>query len=176
MAVKTAVWKSPVGELLLGQVDQSLVLCDWRYRKMRSTIDRRIQEPLGPYQEAPDDSFLQEVIHQLEEYFEGQRKSFDVSVNPVGTDFQKRVWRILGQIPYGSTLSYQALSEELGDPKAIRAVASANGANALSILYPCHRIIGSDGSLVGYAGGLQAKEALLRLEGSLVDQQLSLFS
>jgi methylated-DNA-[protein]-cysteine S-methyltransferase len=175
VAVQIVSWQSPVGELLLGHHQGSLVLCDWRYRRMRDSVDSRIQEALGSYEERPDDPFLRGLIGQLQEYFQGQRKAFNVPMTLVGTDFQKRVWGVLAQIPYGATLSYQALAEELGDPKAIRAAASANGANALSILYPCHRVLGSDGGLVGYAGGLKAKETLLRIEGALVDQQLRLF-
>jgi methylated-DNA-[protein]-cysteine S-methyltransferase len=175
MPVKIRYWKSPVGELLLGQSGEALVLCDWRYRKMREAIDRRIQKALGSFALVSDDPFLDETVRQLEEYFRGERRSFSIDTHLVGSDFQARVWQVLGRIPYGQTLTYRTLSEELGDFKAIRAVASANGANALSIFYPCHRVVGSDGSLVGYAGGLAAKKFLLQLEGALVAPQLDLF-
>ncbi len=113
------------------------------------------------------------LITQLEEYFAQKRTSFDVPLLLCGSDFQKRVWQELLQVPYGTTISYLELSRKLGDEKAIRAVASANGANAISILVPCHRIIGSNGELTGYAGGLRAKKSLLQLEGALA--QLDLF-
>jgi len=108
---------------------------------------------------------IQKTIEQLEDYFSGNRKTFDVPISMVGTDFQQSVWKELMEIPFGETRSYLELSQQLGNPDAIRAVASANGANAISIIIPCHRIIGSNGSLVGYAGGLDAKKRLLRLEG-----------
>lgn len=107
---------------------------------------------------------LEEAWRQLMEYFEGERKSFDLKLNPIGTEFQKKVWGALGTIPYGKTISYHNLSRILGDVKAIRAVASANGKNPLWIVIPCHRVIGSDGSLTGYAGGLHRKKWLLEHE------------
>ncbi len=117
-------------------------------------------------------SELQEPVSQLEAYFKGTLKSFDLKLNPQGTDFQKRVWKKLLEIPYGSTTSYLQLSKELGDEKAIRAVASANGKNPLWIIVPCHRVIGSNGSLTGYAGGLQRKKWLLDLENPPLQQSL----
>ena len=100
---------------------------------------------------------LEEAAIQLKEYFSGERKSFDVKLNPVGTDFQKNVWKLLLEIPFGTTTSYLELSKRFGNTKAIRAVAAANGKNPLWILVPCHRVIGSDGALTGYAGGLWRK-------------------
>lgn len=101
------------------------------------------------------------VVTQLKQYFDGKLTRFDVKLNPSGTEFQKKVWRALCNIPFGKTISYQQLSHELGDIKAIRAVAAANGKNPLWIIVPCHRVIGSDGSLTGYAGGLWRKKWLL---------------
>jgi len=106
------------------------------------------------------------IFEQFTEYFKGQRKKFDLPLEIVGTEFQKRVWKELEKIPYGETITYKELSIRLGDEKVIRAAASANGANPLSIIIPCHRVIGSDGSLIGYGGGLDVKEKLLQLEGS----------
>ncbi len=120
---------------------------------------------------APD---LREAIDQLQQYFSGELKEFDLKLNPQGTDFQKRVWQALLKIPYGRTTSYMDLAKELGDPLAIRAVAAANGKNPLWILIPCHRVIGSDGSLTGYAGGLWRKKWLLEHEQPV--KQQSLFS
>lgn len=107
---------------------------------------------------------LAEAIIQLELYFKGQLKEFDLKLNPQGTDFQKKIWELLKKIPYGKTSTYKDLSNEFGNPLAIRAVAAANGKNPLWILIPCHRVIGSDGSLTGYAGGLWRKKWLLEHE------------
>jgi len=116
---------------------------------------------------------LQEAVSQLQEYFEGKRKDFDFKLNPKGTDFQQKVWQELLNIPFGKTMSYMDLSKKLGDVKAIRAVASANGKNPLWIVVPCHRVIGTDGSLTGYAGGLWRKKWLL--EHEIPSHQQSLF-
>jgi len=115
---------------------------------------------------------LQNAVKQMEEYFEGKRNTFDFPINPQGTDFQKKVWKALLEIPFGKTTSYQELSIQLGDVKAIRAVASANGKNPLWIVVPCHRVIGSDGSLTGYAGGLWRKKWLLEHETPPIQQSL----
>ena len=115
---------------------------------------------------------LQECVSQLQEYFNGQRNHFDFKLNPQGTDFQQRVWQELLAIPFGKTMSYLDLSKKLGDVKAIRAVASANGKNPLWIVVPCHRVIGSDGSLTGYAGGLWRKKWLLEHENPTNQQSL----
>ncbi|TXE08508.1 methylated-DNA--[protein]-cysteine S-methyltransferase [Gelidibacter salicanalis] len=115
---------------------------------------------------------LQDCVQQLLEYFEGTRKVFDLNLNPQGTAFQNRVWEALQNIPYGTTLSYLQLSQQLGDVKAIRAVANANGKNPLWIVVPCHRVIGSDGSLTGYAGGLLRKQWLLEHESPYKQQRL----
>jgi methylated-DNA-[protein]-cysteine S-methyltransferase len=113
---------------------------------------------------APDRGRLAEPVRQLTEYFKGKLRTFDVPVAPVGTAFQRAVWRQLQAIPYGETLSYGELARRLGNPKAVRAVGLANGSNPISIIIPCHRVIGSNGSLVGYGGGLPTKQALLALE------------
>jgi methylated-DNA-[protein]-cysteine S-methyltransferase len=115
---------------------------------------------------------LEDCVMQLNEYFEGTRTQFDLKLNPEGTDFQKTVWNQLEQIPYGKTISYLDLSKQLGDVKAIRAVANANGKNPLWIIVPCHRVIGSDGSLTGYAGGLHRKQWLLEHENPYKQQSL----
>jgi len=171
--IKTQYYKSPAGELILGSYEEKLCLCDWRYRRMRTTIDKRIQTNLKADYEQEQCPTINETISQLEAYFEQTITSFDLPLMLVGTDFQKQVWEELIKIPYGKTASYLALSKKLNNEKAIRAVASANGANAISIIVPCHRIIGSDGSLVGYAGGLPAKKRLLKLEAAY--EQLELF-
>ncbi|HET8884795.1 MAG TPA: methylated-DNA--[protein]-cysteine S-methyltransferase [Salinimicrobium sp.] len=118
----------------------------------------------------PDE--LQDAIFQIQKYFEGNLKDFNLNLTPDGTEFQQKVWWELRKIPFGKTISYMELSKRLGDPKTIRAAASANGKNPLWILIPCHRVIGSDGSLTGYAGGLWRKKWLLEHESS--SKQLSL--
>jgi len=115
---------------------------------------------------------LEDCVIQLQEYFEGSRTKFNLILNPQGTTFQKSVWKQLEQIPYGKTFSYLELSRQLGDIKAIRAVANANGKNPLWIIIPCHRVIGSDGSLTGYAGGLYRKQWLLEHESPYKQQTL----
>ncbi len=115
---------------------------------------------------------LEDAVYQLQEYFAGERQVFELELDPQGTDFQKGVWRALRNIPYGKTISYLDLSKRLGDVKAIRAVASANGRNPLWIVVPCHRVIGSDGSLTGYAGGLHRKKWLLEHESPAKQQSL----
>lgn len=115
---------------------------------------------------------LQDCVHQLNEYFSGERTQFDLILNPEGTEFQRKVWTELQTIPYGKSISYLELSKQLGDVKAIRAVANANSKNPLWIIVPCHRVIGSDGSLTGYAGGLYRKQWLLEHESPYKQQSL----
>src|SRR5699024_5673425 len=117
--------------------------------------------------------YLTEAVAQLKAYFEGDLQNFSLTLNPKGTSFQQKVWKALGDIPYGTTISYLDLAKTLGDPKAVRAVAAANGKNPIMIVVPCHRVIGSDGSLTGYASGIWRKKWLLEHEHAL--QQLSLF-
>ena len=115
---------------------------------------------------------LQDAVSQLEDYFEGGKTDFTFKLNPTGTEFQQKVWQGLLEIPFGKTMSYLELSKKLGDVKAIRAVASANGKNPLWIVVPCHRVIGTDGSLTGYAGGLWRKKWLLEHENPSNQQSL----
>lgn len=159
---------SPVGEIILGSYDGKLCLADWRYRKMRTTIDSRIQKALQAEYVEESSELIEKTITQLEEYFAHKRKVFDIPLLMFGTDFQKSVWKGLLNIPYSETASYLELAKNIGNEKAVRAVASANGANAISILIPCHRMIGSDGSLTGYAGGLDVKKKLLQIESNFI--------
>jgi methylated-DNA-[protein]-cysteine S-methyltransferase len=157
-------YKSPFGELILGSFDGKLCMADWRYRKMRDSIDKRIQDGLETSFEDGETHIIRDARQQLEEYLAGERTVFDIPLLMVGTSFQKRVWDELLEIPFGETESYLGLSRKLGDEKAIRSVAAANGANAISIIVPCHRVIGSDGKLTGYGGGIRIKRKLLQLE------------
>ena len=170
-----STYKSPVGELLIGSYGDKICLCDWKYRKQRKQIDQRIMTSCNAEMIEGETSIISETITQLEAYFSGKSEIFDIPLLFNGTRFQTKVWKHLTDIPFGKTMSYLDLSQNIGDKKAIRAVAAANGANAISILVPCHRIIGTDGKLVGYAGGLKAKEQLLRLEGAEIFNQTRLF-
>ncbi|HTL82813.1 MAG TPA: methylated-DNA--[protein]-cysteine S-methyltransferase [Bacteroidia bacterium] len=129
---------------------------------------------VDPIEKAPE--LLQRAKKQLEEYFAGERKNFQLPLQQQGTEFQQKVWNELCRIPYGKTISYLELAQRLGDEKVIRAAGTANGKNKIAIIVPCHRVIGSDGSLTGYAGGLHRKEWLLRHEKSLPGmEQMDLF-
>lgn len=112
------------------------------------------------------EGFLKQAVKELEEYLAGKRKSFSVPLNPKGTEFQKAVWKELAQIPYGETICYEELAKRIKKPKAVRAVGAANGKNPLWLIVPCHRVIGKNGSLTGYAGGISVKKKLLLLEST----------
>lgn len=157
-------YNSPCGVLMLGSYDDSLCLCDWQVERHRNHVDNRLKRVLHAEFEEGSSPVIVEAISQLNEYFAGKRKEFDVPLLFVGTDFQKTVWNELLKIPYGKTISYGEMARNIDMPKAVRAVANANGANSMSIFAPCHRVIGSDRSLTGYGGGLEAKKYLLKLE------------
>lgn len=167
--------KTPVGELIAGDFNGMLCLLDWKYRRMRSSIDKRISEDLNAQFKVGNTPLIECLKMQLSGYFKGNKSEFDIPIQTVGTDFQKAVWNELLKIPYGETRTYLELSRSLGNEKAIRAIASANGANAISIIIPCHRIIGSDGKMIGYAGGIPAKKKLLKLESKDPFRQTTLF-
>lgn len=150
------------GELRLGALGDRLCLCDWR----RKRVEERLRRVLKAEFEEGDSKVIDCAAAQLDEYFAGKRREFDIPLLFAGTDFQKQVWKQLLAIPYGATVSYGELARQLGMPAAVRAVANANKANAISIFAPCHRVIGSNNSMTGYAGGLAAKEMLLHLEAA----------
>ena len=160
--METAVIKSPLGYLKLQASDKGLQRC--------SILN---QEEAISCLNCGISPFLEEVIQQLHQYFDGERETFDIDFDLQGTAFQKRVWMALTTIAYGKTLSYSELAIQLGDLNAIRAVASANGKNPIGIIIPCHRVIGSDGSLTGFAWGIDKKQWLLEHESNF--KQLSLF-
>lgn len=158
------LYPSPAGELILGSYGDQLCLCDWAKESRRKTIDHRLSKALKAEIREGHSKVIDKTITELDAYFAGKSSSFDIPVLFVGTDFQKSVWNALLDIPYGETISYGSLAQRLGHPKAVRAVANANGANAISIIVPCHRVIGSNHQLVGYGGGLEAKKILLDIE------------
>jgi methylated-DNA-[protein]-cysteine S-methyltransferase len=162
--IQISEFKSPYGDLILGSYEFMLCLCDWKWRKMRYSIDSRLRNGLDSEFVESEDEIIKMAKIQLNEYFAKQREVFDIPLLFVGSDFQKKVWEELLMVPYGETETYSGLSARIGKPDAVRAVASANGANAISIFVPCHRIIGSNGDLTGYAGGIGVKKKLLELE------------
>lgn len=149
---------SPVGRLKLIGSDKGLAAVLWENDDPNRV---RVREYVN------DDSHpvLIEAERQLNEYFKGERQSFSLELDPIGTDFQKKVWNILSTIPYGKTITYGDIARQLGDIKTVRAVGAANGKNPISIIVPCHRVIGASGELTGFAGGLEAKAWLLEREG-----------
>ncbi|RDY69833.1 methylated-DNA--[protein]-cysteine S-methyltransferase [Lysobacter soli] len=157
--IRYATVPSPVGPLLIAASDDGLHLIEF-------------QNPRHPMSrcdawEARECEFIRMTAAQLGEYFDGGRRDFDLPLAPRGTEFQLGVWHTLASIPYGETISYAQLAQRVGKPSAMRAVGAANGRNPLPIVLPCHRVIGSDGSLTGFGGGLPTKEFLLRMEGAL---------
>lgn len=184
LEIRVRQYDSPCGALLLGSYEDELCLCDWCTEERRRRIDRRMTRTLGAiYRWDEKTELLDETARQLDEYFgifsplpeknsfqtgeekpPCRRRRFDLPLRLVGTPFQQRVWRALAEVSYGETLSYSTLARRLGYERGIQAVAQAVGANPFSIILPCHRIVGSDGSLTGYAGGLPAKRWLLEWE------------
>ncbi len=148
--INYSIYHSPIGKLLLGEEDEKLTLISF------DSEGRSTEKERSP--------FLKEVAKQLDEYFKGERREFQIPLNPKGTEFQKRVWQELTNIPYGETCSYKDIAERVNNPKGYRAVGLANNRNPITIVIPCHRVIGSDGKLVGYGGGLHIKRFLLELE------------
>lgn len=155
---------SPAGELVVGAHGGRLCACYWASERQAGILRSRMRRMLGAEFEDGSCQVTEKAITQLEEYFSGERRCFDVPLVFTGTEFQQRVWSELVKIPYGATVSYGALARRIGCPLAVRAVAAANAANPISIFVPCHRVVGSNGSLTGYAGGLDAKRMLLDIE------------
>lgn len=165
--IQISLYSAPCGKMVLGAYADKLCLCNWVAEKHPGRVDKRLQALLKADYENATSPVVQEAIRQLDEYFRQERTVFDVPLLFAGTDFQKRVWELLLEIPYGQTISYGEMACRLGMPNAVRAVANANGANAISIFAPCHRVIGSNLSLTGYGGGIEAKKFLLELEKSV---------
>lgn len=154
----TKTTPSPIGPLRLVATDRGLAAILWP-----NDAPRRVRLPAADPGE--DHPILRDAEHQLAEYFAGRRRKFSLPLAPVGTPFQRDVWTALAAIPFGEIRSYAQIAAGIGRPAAVRAVGAANGRNPLSIVVPCHRVIGSNGRLTGFAGGLDAKAFLLRLEG-----------
>ncbi|NLW96616.1 MAG: methylated-DNA--[protein]-cysteine S-methyltransferase [Xanthomonadaceae bacterium] len=161
VTVLTTTLDSPLGPLFIAAGDTALHAIE--FRRNRHRVRR------GDDWREGDSPLLRRARQQLEEYFAGRRRVFDLPLAPRGTAFQREVWHALALIPYGATISYAELAARVGRPTAVRAVGAANGRNPLPIVLPCHRVIGADGSLTGFGGGLPAKQYLLKLEGALPD-------
>jgi methylated-DNA-[protein]-cysteine S-methyltransferase len=148
---------SPCGRLTLIASDKGLAAVLW-------PDDKPNRVKLGKTARDETNVFLREAEKQLAEYFAGHRREFNIALDAVGTEFQKQVWAALSTIPFGETRSYAQIARQIGNPKAVRAVGAANGRNPISIVVPCHRVIGASGRLTGFAGGLKTKSLLLQLE------------
>ena len=163
---------SPLGNILAAASERGLCLLEFAGSRRIDGELRDLQRLLGCQTKQGENEHTRLVQTQLGEYFQGTRREFSVPLHAPGSPFQRRVWNALQTIPYGKTVSYQEQAQRIGKPTAVRAVANANGANRVSIIIPCHRVIGSDGSLTGYAGGLQRKQWLLAHErGELPNSQ-----
>lgn len=147
--------------MVLGTFGGKICLCDWVESRRRQQVDRRVQRALGAVYEVGDDPLLQQAAAQLDSYFSGRLRAFSLPLCWCGTSFQQAVWQALLEIPFGCTVTYGELARRLGCPSAVRAVAGAVGANAQPVLVPCHRVVGADGALTGFSGGLKAKAWLL---------------
>ena len=167
MKVLTTFVDSPVGPLFLAADEDGLRAIE--FHDNRHSVKRD-----GAWREG-DNAVLRNAAKQLDEYFAGKRRDFDLPLSPHGTEFQRGVWKTLATIPYGETISYAQLAQRVGKPNASRAVGAANGRNPLPIVLPCHRVIGADGSLTGFGGGLPTKQFLLKLEGALPRDAEDLF-
>jgi methylated-DNA-[protein]-cysteine S-methyltransferase len=166
MSYATAEFTTPVGKMLAAIDEQgALVRLDFLVGRTAEAIRREIGA--GGGSETPDPEACRPVVEQLQAYFRGDRRDFDLQLDPTGSDFQQQVWRELLRIPYGETITYGELARRVGRPKASRAVGQASGSNRIAVVIPCHRVVGANGSLTGYASGMEIKEKLLTLEGAL---------
>ena len=164
--VNTQYYDSPCGKLILASIGDELCLCDWQEKPCAERNKRRLERHLDAEFISKSSSVLEQTKAELDEYFAGERKTFNIPLCPIGTDFQKQVWQALLEIPYGETRSYKEIAQSVNNLKGVRTVAQAIGANGISILIPCHRVIGSDHTLTGFAGGIEAKRLLLNLESN----------
>lgn len=160
--------ETPIGTMYAAATEQGICMLEFTDRRMLETEFKDLAKSLNATLVQGDNPHFETLEKELSEYFAGNRKEFTVPLFPVGTEFQKSVWKILMKIPYGETWNYRKQSEVLGDVKKVRAVANANGMNKISILIPCHRVIGSDGTLTGYGGGIWRKQKLLELEKAIL--------
>jgi AraC family transcriptional regulator of adaptative response/methylated-DNA-[protein]-cysteine methyltransferase len=174
--ILTSYIETPIGVMVAGAVEEGICLLEFTDRRMLNTEYKDLARLLKTSIEEGENKHIKEIRKQLKEYFEGKRKEFTVLLVTPGTGFQQAVWQELQRLPFGSTRTYQEQAEALNKPGAVRAIANANGMNRISIVIPCHRIIGSDGNLTGYGGGLRRKRWLLdhekRYSGKAIELEL----
>lgn len=163
-SINIQYYNSPCGEIVLASMGDELCLCDWNEMPCAERNKHRLVKYMNAEFKVETSDVLEQTKKQLDEYFAGTRKAFDIPLHPIGTEFQQQVWNALLEIPYGETRSYKDIALSIANLKGIRAVAQAIGANGISILIPCHRVIGSNHSLTGFAGGIEAKRILLEIE------------
>jgi len=162
--IKTTIIKTPLGEMIAGATGDGICLLEFSDRRMLPSELEDLAKMLNTEVREGRHKYLRQVKKELKEYFSGKRKEFTVPLVTPGSDFQRSVWNVLLKIPYGSTRTYQQQADILKNPGSVRAAAHANGTNRVAIIIPCHRVIGSDGKLVGYGGGLERKKWLLNHE------------
>lgn len=167
--------ETPIGEMIAGATDRGLCLLEFCDRPALPKEIDELQRLLDAEIDEGEHQILNQTRKEIKEYFMGSRKSFDVVLNPPGSQFQMKVWKLLTEIPYGETSSYKSQSVRLGNVKAIRAVGKANGENRISIIIPCHRVIGQNGDLIGYGGGIWRKQFLLEFEAKISNNYSLLF-
>ncbi len=162
--ISTNILETPFGEMIAGVRDDVVCLFDFYHRKSIDSIKQRVALHMKDYYLQEENPIFKELSAQINAFAQGRLKEFSIPTVFCGTDFQKSVWQHISEIPYGETLTYQKLALKVGDENMVRAVAGATGDNCLAIIVPCHRIIGANGSLTGYSGGVDVKKRLLQLE------------
>ncbi|WP_415326767.1 methylated-DNA--[protein]-cysteine S-methyltransferase [Chryseobacterium sp. MMS23-Vi53] len=168
MTIHQTLIQTPLGEMVACAIDEGICLLEFTDRKNIEKQFKSLSNNLNCEIVEKDHHHFKQLEQELKEYFEGRRKTFDVPLHIIGTEFQQKVWQLLREIPSGEIRTYKQQAEILGNLKAIRAVGTANGINKIAILIPCHRVIGSNGELIGYAGGIWRKQKLLELEKAIL--------
>lgn len=172
MNISQTCINTPLGEMIACATDKGICLLEFNDRKKLNGQFQKLTKDLDATIVIEENAHFDLLRKELEAYFKNELKEFTVPLDLIGTEFQQKVWQALLAIPYGKTVSYLQQSESMGSPLSIRAVANANGMNKIAIIVPCHRVIGSDGKLTGYAGGLERKRALLNLEQGITEKDL----
>lgn len=167
--------KTPIGVMVFGSSDKGLCLLDFKYRKSFPRILKRINEYFGEEITYGTSKFIELAEKELQQYLQGDLKKFTVPLDIRGKEFQLKVWDALLHIKYGKTTSYLEIAKKMGRPKAVRAIANANGQNGIAVIIPCHRVIGSDGSLTGYGGGIAIKKKLINIESKYGSNKITDF-
>ena len=172
MSISQTYINTPLGEMIACATDKGICLLEFNDRKKLEDQFKKLSKDLNTSIAEEENIHFDLLKKELEAYFNGKLEKFTTPLDIIGTEFQKKVWQVLLTIPYGKTVSYLQQSESMGNPLSIRAVANANGMNKIAIIVPCHRVIGSNGKLTGYAGGLERKRFLLNLEKGITEKDL----